>query len=198
MRNANSARLARQLAKQLERETEILALREYLKDLPSLVHRLEDASTIILCMPLYVDGLPSQLIRLMECFAEEYQGGRKRIYVLANMGLYESSQLVSLFTAVKQWCSAMDFDYCGGLGISAGELLGELMVHIPFHSGPIRKAAEGMDHLAEAIDSSGTIEDIYTEPWGFPRALYIWIANTNWNRTAKKNGIRPEDLYRRL
>ena len=198
MRNANSARLARQLAKQLEKETEIIALREYLKDLPALVHRLEDASTIVLCMPLYVDGLPSQLIRLMECFAAEYRGSRKRIYVLANMGLYESSQLVSLFTAVKQWCRAMDFDYCGGLGVSAGELLGELMKHIPFHSGPTRKAAEGMDCLAKAIDSSGTIGDIYTEPWGFPRALYIWIANTNWNRTAKKNGIRPEDLYRRL
>ena len=198
MRNKNSARLARQLAKQLKKETEIIALREYLKDLPAFVHRLEEASEIILCMPLYVDGLPSQLIRLMECFAAEYRGNSKRIYVLANMGLYESKQLVNLFSTVKQWCRAMDFTYCGGLGISAGELIGELMEHIPFHSGPIKEIGEGMDRLAEAIDSGGFMEDLYKEPYRFPRPLYIWIANTNWNRTAKKNGIRPEDLYRRL
>ena len=42
------------------------------------------------------------------------------------------------------------------------------------------------------------MKNIYVEPFFFPRFLYIWIANKNWNNTAKKNGIRPEDLYRRL
>ena len=198
MRNRNSARLAERLAAKLKTGTETIALRDYVNDLPGLVRRLSDESTIVLCTPLYVDGLPSLLIRLMECFAAEYHGAGKRIYVLANMGLYESRQLVNLFSTVEQWCRAMDFTYCGGLGISAGELIGELMKFLPFHSGPIKEIAGGMDELAEAIDHSEILGEIQREPYRFPRSLYIWIANTNWNRTAKKNGISPRDLYRRL
>lgn len=200
MRNVsgNSAKLAKALEKRLNKDTEIIDLKTYLHDISELICRLEHAPEIILCMPLYVDGLPSQVIRLMEKFEGEYRGGKKRIYVLTNMGLYESSQLINLFDAVRQWCGRMGFEYCGGLGVSAGELLGTLMESIPLSIGPTKMVARGMKRLAEAIDRDKRIEDIYTEPYGFPRSLYIWIANTNWNRLAKQNGIEPKDLYRRV
>ena len=118
-------------------------IQHYIHDLSSFVCSLEDAETLVLCMPLYVDGVPSQMIRLMEHFERGYKGGAKRIYLLANMGLYESCQLQSLFSAVRQWCAKMGFDYCGGLGISAGELLGELMMHLPFRFGATKKHEEG-------------------------------------------------------
>ena len=163
----------------------------------ALAGELADASRMILCVPLYVDGLPSQVIRLMEML-ESYTGESKQIYVLANMGLYESSQLVNLFSAVRQWCEKCGFEYCGGLGVSAGELLGTLMEVIPLGTGATKKAAQGLDVLAEAITAGRAAGDIYAEPYRFPRSLYIWIANTNWNRTARRNGIKPEDMYRRL
>lgn len=196
--NGNSAKLARKLSSKLEKETEIVALKQYMGKMPELLGVLEKASSIVLCMPLYVDGLPSQLIRLMETAQREYRGQAKRIYVLANMGLYESRQLVNLFDAVRQWCGRMDFSYCGGLGVSAGELVGVLMEHIPFNLGPTKNIAKNMDRLAAAINSGGAVEDLYAEPFCFPRALYILIANTNWNTTAKKNGLKPAELYRRL
>lgn len=192
----NSAKLAQELSTQLRGETEIAALRQHLKKPDDLLHLLEDAGTLVLCTPLYVDGLPSQLIRFMEAAEREYRGGSKRVYVLANMGLYESSQLVNLFEAVKQWCGRMQFSYCGGLGVSAGELVGVLMQHLPFAFGPTRKIAEGMNRLAEAVNRGAAAGDLYTEPHRFPRRLYIAIANANWNITAVKNGIRPGDLYR--
>ena len=200
MRNkdGNSAKLAKQLAKRLEKEVEFVDLKDWMKDMPGLVKKLEAAPAIVFCIPLYVDGLPSQVIRLMEKFEQEYRGGRKKIYVLANMGLYESSQLVNLFSAVTQWSRKMDFEYCGGLGISAGELIGGLMEMIPFGKGPIRKSSEGMDLLARAINSESKTYDIYAEPKGFPKWLFIQIANVNWNRTARKNGIDPKELYRQL
>jgi hypothetical protein len=195
--SGNSAKLACKLSEQLGWRTEIVDLKAYLDDLYGLIGKLENADTIVLCIPLYVDGLPSQVIRLMEAM-EAYRGKTKQIYVLANMGLYESRQLVNLFSAVRQWCGIMCYEYCGGLGISAGELLGTLMDAIPFRVGPTRRAAEGMNKLAEAVRNGRAIEDIYAEPYMFPRLLYIQIANTNWNRTAKRNGISPDDLYRRL
>ena len=200
MRNkdGNSAKLAKQLAKRLEKEVEFVDLKDWMKDMPGLVKKLEAAPAIVFCIPLYVDGLPSQVIRLMEKFEKEYRGDKKKIYVLANMGLYESSQLVNLFSAVTQWSRKMGFEYCGGLGVSAGELLGGLMEMIPFGRGPIRKTSEGMDLLARAINSESKTYDIYAEPKGFPKWLFIQIANVNWDRTAKKNGIDPKEMYRQL
>ena len=197
-RNGNSAKLAKQLAARLEDEVESVDLKDWMKDMSGLVRKLEDAPAIVFCIPLYVDGLPSQVIRLMEKFGQEYRGGVKKIYVLANMGLYESSQLVNLFYAVTQWSRKMGFEYCGGLGVSAGELIGGLMEMIPFGRGPIRKTAEGMDLLARAINSGSRTYDIYAEPKGFPKWLFIQIANNNWDRLAKKNGIDPKELYRQL
>ena len=114
------------------------------------------------------------------------------------MGLYESSQLVNLFSAAKKWCAKMNFEYCGGLGASAGELLGALARGIPLAKGPGKYTAEGLDKLAEAINNHASVNDIFVEPFMFPRRLYILIANRNWNNLARKNGIRPKDLYRQL
>ena len=196
--NGNSAVLARELAEGLQGEYEFLDLKKYRNSMEDLMNALEDASAVVLCAPLYVDGLPSQLIRLMELFEAEYQGRSKRIYVLANMGLYESSQMVNLFEAVRQWCVKMGFEYCGGLGVSAGELIGVLMQILPFKGWPTSRIAKGMSCLQEAVNNGNKIEDLYTEPYGFPRWLYLEIANRNWNNLAKKNGLKPEDLYRKL
>ena len=49
-----------------------------------------------------------------------------------------------------------------------------------------------------AINTESKTYDIYAEPKGFPKWLFIQIANTNWNRTARKNGIDPKELYRQL
>lgn len=194
----NSGKLAQKLAESLTEKPDILTIQPYLKDLDALVDALSDAGTLVLCMPLYVDGVPSQMVRLMERFEAHYHGGAKRVYLLANMGLYESCQLRSLFAAVRQWCARMGFVCGGGLGVSAGELVGVLMEHIPFHVGPTRRIAENMDRLAAAINAGKALPELCAEPCGFPRALYIAIANLNWNRTAKANGLRPAELYRRL
>ena len=197
-RSGNSAKLALRLAGLLKRETEIVNLRDHLNGLPKLLDALESATDLVICTPLYLDGLPSQVIRFMETAQREYRGLSKRIYVLANMGLYESRQLVHLFSAVRQWCGEMGFAYNGGLGVSAGELVGALMQHLPLKFGFMRHTAKGMRRLANAIDRETATEDICAEPFCFPRWLYIWIANHGWKRMARANGIQPEELYRQL
>ncbi len=196
--NGNTSRLSEKLIGQMKRERESLSLGKHLNDLPSLVNAMKEATDIVVCTPLYLDGLPSQVIRFMEAMRREYRGESKRIYVLANMGLYESRQLVNLFDAVRQWCGAMGFHYCGGLGVSAGELIGVLMQHLPFNVGFTRNVARGMKRLAEAMDAGQPAEDIFAEPFCFPRWLYIRIANSGWKKMAKANGLKPEDLFRRI
>ena len=200
MRSAdgNSAALAKELQKRINRKSELINLSMYLNKIDELVKELEDVETLVLCTPLYVDGLPSQLIRLMETYERNYTGKAKKIYVLANMGLYESKQLVNLLSQAKKWCELMSFEYNGGVAIGAGELVGGLMKAMPFEKGFTKKIAEAEDRLAEAIDDNTKIEDIYTGTESFPRFLYMAIANSGWKRMAKANGIDPKELYRKL
>jgi hypothetical protein len=194
--NGNSAKLARTLSERLKGETEIVDLKSYLNEPDRLINILDESGALVLCVPLYVDGLPSQVIKLMERM-EQSHAGPKRIYLLANMGLYESSQLDNLFSAVKQGCKKSGREYCGGLGISAGELMGTLMKVIPFSLGTTRIASKGMNRLTRSIDRTETMTDIYAEQFAFPRWLYVRIANINWNRTSRKNGIKPKDMFTR-
>ena len=197
-KDGNSAKLAAVLADQLTGEYETVPLVKYRQDMSQLLPVMDKASAVVLCTPLYVDGLPSQLIRFMELCEREYRGAAKQIYVLANMGLYESGQLVNLFEAVRQWCSVMGFVYGGGLGVSAGELVGGLLEFEKPGTWPTKPIMQGMQRLSDAVNTNRCTEDIYTGPAGFPRSLYIAIANAGWKRMAKKNGIRPQDLFRRL
>ena len=200
MRSAdgNSAALAKELQKRINRKSELINLSMYQNKPDELVKELEDVETLVLCTPLYVDGLPSQLIRLMETYERNYTGKAKKIYVLANMGLYESKQLVNLLSQTKKWCELMNFEYNGSVAIGAGELVGGLMKAIPLEKGFTKKIAEAEDKLAKAIDDNSKIDDIYTGTESFPRFLYMAIANSGWKRMAKANGIDPKELYRKL
>lgn len=198
MRKGNSLALAEQLAKRLKEKPLLLNLSEYLKDHDRLLETIKDARALVFCTPLYVDGLPSQLIRLLEYLEKQEWENAKKIYAIANMGLYENSQLVNLFEALRQWCRNTGFTYCGSLGVAAGELVGGLMQVLPFEKGFTAKIAQEEDRLAEAIDEGNAIEDIYSGPGHFPRWLYIAIANGGWSRMARANGISEKDLYRQL
>ena len=201
--DGNTAKFVQNLSKKLTRGAVSADLRQFVSGgytadaVKETLDAAGKAPVLVLCVPLYVDGLPSQMIRFME-LAERESPGPKKVYVLANMGLYESSQLVNLFSAVRQWCGKMGFEYCGGLGISAGELVGTIIGATPMKYWITSRIEAGMKKLAKAIDDRAVLGDIYAEPYRFPRSLYIQIANTNWKITALKNGIRPGDLYRKL
>ena len=114
------------------------------------------------------------------------------------MGLYESRQLINLMTAIRQWSDEMGFTYGGGLAVGAGELVGGLMEMEKITSWPLTKIGQGIIRLAEAINKGNAIEDIYAQTDGFPKWLYMAIANSGWKGMAKKNGISPDELFRRL
>ncbi len=196
--NGNTAKLAEKLREFLNRENSVINLMQRKNDFPQLIRELDDASVLILCQPLYVDGLPSQMIRFLETFRKNDTGKKKKIYVLANMGLYESNQLENLFETVRQWSEAMGFDYGGGLGVSAGELVGVLMDWGRFDRWPLRTISKGIKQLAEAVNEDRNIPDLYTEPLHFPRSVYIAIANSGWKSAAKKNGTDPKQLFRQI
>ena len=197
--DGNSAALLELLKTKIQREVEIVKLSEYLNEINRLVKYLEDYETIVLGMPLYVDGLPSQLIRLLEEFERFYMAKSKKIYVLANMGLYESGQLINQFAQVQNWCRQMNFAYMGSVGIGAGEMVGVLLrVNSGIVKPLLSRITKAIEKLAIAIDHNEKIDDVFTGVNLVPRFLYMAIANSGWKRMAKANGLEEKDLYTRL
>lgn len=196
--NANSKKFMKRVLALLDGEREIINLSSYLAHPEKLVELLLSAEKIVLGMPLYVDGVPSAPLRIMEMLERSGKAAGKKIYVIANMGLYESKQIKHLLSIVKTWSEACGSQYCGGLAIGAGEMLKMMMRSERIDKGPSKNMAEGTKKIAAAINAGQAIEDIYADPFKFSRGTYIFCANASWPLDAKKNGLKKKDLFRQL
>ena len=170
-----------------------------IKDIDTFRQEIDSADALVLGMPLYVDGAPAQVIELMEQLQEKglENASKLRVYVVSNLGFYESQQIHILLSIVGNWCVKMKMTYGGGLAIGAGEMMGSLR-SVPLDQGPNRMMGGGMKTLASHIDAGTIMENIYTEPNGFSRGMYRMAADMGWAPQAKKNGLKKKDIRRRL
>ena len=196
--NANSKKFLDKLSPELTGNVESLNLVAYTGRYEELVKALLPAKNIVLGMPLYVDGIPSAPLRIMEMLEKCQDRGTKNIYVLANMGFYESSQIKNLLAMVRTWCVKCGFTYGGGLACGAGEMMGMMLAAPDISKGPAHNIATGLKELSAAINTSSTTEDFYADAYKFPRFLYMLAANSSWPRGAKENGLKKKDLMRQL
>lgn len=185
------------LEQQLDVPCERISLAK-MKRFDELKSKLAETDALVLGMPLYVDSVPAQVIDLMERLYEEKSEELKklRVYVVTNLGFYEASQTKIEFAIVKNWCVKMGMTYGGGLAVGAGEMMGSLR-NVPMDQGPNTEMGEAIKKLAAAIKEGTTIEDIYTEPTGFPRRMYLMAAQMNWAPQAKKFGNKKRDILKR-
>ncbi len=195
--NANSRKFMDRLSGKLGDCAVSFNLLSYLNKYEELAQIVSSADKVVFVMPLYVDGIPSQVLRLMEMLEKSGKDPDKKIYCIANMGFYESHQIRNLLSMVKEWADKSGFTYCGGLAIGAGEMVGSMMRMSDPSKGPARNVTLGIDEVARAIKGGTSISDIYADAYKFPRFLYMLAANLGWPKGAKANGIKPKDLYRR-
>ena len=180
----------------LEKELETPSERKCLPlsgDMENLAKEVGQAETVILGMPLYVDGLPAPAIRFLDTVRMLGTGTGVRLYAVVNNGLYESRQNENLLAMLNEWCRQSGAVYCGAAAIGAGEAVGTLMRGSNHPLWPADNAVKALGALAESIRAGRETETVYADPSGFPRWLYILIANTNWQllkhreRTQKKS-----------
>ncbi len=150
-----------------------------------IVTAVANAETVVLGVPLYVDGLPASTLRLLEMVKACGAGQQCRVYAVVNNGLYESRQNENLLSAIKDWCAESGSKYCGALAIGAGEVAGVLMRGKKWSLWPVRRVKKGLRQMAKTIDAKKEAMDAYADPFAFPRWMYILIANTNWQRLKK-------------
>ena len=183
---ANSRLLLKRLQQRLDGE--IVDLVSCRGDYGAMAAQLRAAETIVLATPLYVDGLPSAVLRLLSAL-EKDPGGKKRVYVIANLGFYESRQIQNLLAFVRNWSELCGYSYGGGLAVGAGAMNAQLL-KLP----PARNAVAGLERFASAIEDGRCVNDHYEDSFLFPRAVYVRAANHSWIPKGKRNGLTKEDL----
>lgn len=86
---------------------------------------LPQADAVVFCMPLYVDGIPSHVLRFLEemegfCLSNDLH---PRIYCIANNGFIEGRQNEPLMRQLENFCTRAGLSWCGGVGIGGGVML---------------------------------------------------------------------------
>ncbi len=95
-----------------------------------ILSELENAQNLVFVTPLYVDGLPSHVLELLQRL-ENLVPKELNVYALLNCGFYEGEQCELGLNMIKIWCNHSHTNFCGGLGLGAGEMHRVLRWNIP-------------------------------------------------------------------
>ena len=90
-----------------------------------ILEQLRDARAVVFGLPLYVDGVPSHVLRFlqeMEAFCRE-NGLKLRVYCIANNGFIEGKQNEPLMQVFENFCARAGLVWGGGVGIGGGVML---------------------------------------------------------------------------
>lgn len=90
-----------------------------------ILTQLDDAQAVVFCLPLYVDGIPSHVLRFMEEM-EAYctqNGLHLSVYCIANNGFIEGRQNEPLMQVFEHFCTRAGLSWGGGVGIGGGVML---------------------------------------------------------------------------
>lgn len=188
--------LEKRLQEQSQQTCEILKIKDVLNmDLENFIGKLQKADAFVIGAPLYVDGLPAQAVKLLEMLLENCKGQFPElpVYVVSNLGFYESKQIQHLLDIVRNWCGKMGCIYGGGLAIGAGPMVVALK-NLPLDKGLQNDIGKGFAKLAHAIATGESMENYYSKTL-IPRVAYLKAAHMTFRQTLKENGITNESDF---
>jgi multimeric flavodoxin WrbA len=150
------------------------------------------SDALVFVFPLYVDGIPSHLLRFldesMRDIAEAASGAT--VYVAVNNGFFEGRQNAVALEIMRNFTARAGLRWGLGLGVGAGGMIRAARMGY----GPMKNLGKALDALASDILASRTGEDRVCEP-NFPKALYNALAHLGWRASARKNGVKRKKLY---
>lgn len=90
-----------------------------------ILNELSDADTVVFCLPLYVDSVPSHVLSFlkeMELFSKE-NSIQLTLYSISNNGFIEGNQSEPLLRVFQNFCERSNLEWGGGIGIGGGVML---------------------------------------------------------------------------
>ena len=86
-------------------------------DYDRILEQLSDAQAVVFGLPLYVDGIPSHVLRFMEKTEDFCRENHLHlsVYCIANNGFIEGKQNEPLMQNFENFCSRAGLDWGGGV-----------------------------------------------------------------------------------
>ncbi|BBM57890.1 hypothetical protein JMUB4039_1872 [Leptotrichia trevisanii] len=155
-----------------------------------------NSDVLIFLFPLYVDGLPSNLLKLLvELEKEKVVNPETSVYCVVNNGFYEGKQNRLAILQMKNWCEKVKAKWGQGIGIGAGELLPYLKKYT-LGQGPLKNLGNALTKFSSNILTLKSEKDIYINP-NWLRSLYFLQGSISWILKARKNNLRIRELFRK-
>ena len=159
-------------------------------------NEIYNSDVLIFLFPLYVDGIPSNLLKLfVEFEKEKVVNPATRVYCIVNNGFYEGKQNRLAILQMKNWCEKVNARWGQGIGVGAGELLPYLKKS-PLGQGPLKNLGKVLDEFSANIRTLKSDEDIYINP-NWLKSLYFFQGTISWILKGRKNNLRVRELFRK-
>lgn len=158
---------------------------------------IKNSDVLIFAFPLYIDSIPSHLLRFLVDFEEQtFQRKDIMVYCIVNNGFYEGKQNRIVIEQMKHWCKTVGLKWGQTIGIGAGEML-PFIKNIPLGYGPQKNIGYAINQLSANILSGKNGDDIMVSP-NWPRPLWRIQSSTRvWYPRAKANGVKRKELHKR-
>ena len=158
-------------------------------------NEIYNSEVLIFLFPLYVDGIPSNLLKLLVEFEKEsvVKSGTK-IYCIVNNGFYEGRQNRLAILQLKNWCEKVKANWGQGIGVGAGELLPHVKKYT-LGKGPLKNLGKALNNFSDNILTLKSEGDIYINP-NWLRNLYFLQGSVSWIFKAKKNNLGIRELFK--
>lgn len=107
---------------------QLKSVREYNK----LISTLQETEVLVFAFPVYVDAIPSTMLEYLHKLQLDISKNsyHMKVYGLTNCGFYEGKQCCLTLDMLKNWCARTKVQWCGGIGIGAGEMLSILRLNV--------------------------------------------------------------------
>jgi hypothetical protein len=159
-------------------------------------NEIYNSDVLIFIFPLYVDGIPSNLLKLLIKFEKENVIRPKtKIYCIVNNGFYEGKQNFLALLHMKNWCKKVNAKWGQGIGIGSGELLPYLK-KFKLGQGPLKNLEKILNRLSRNILTLNSDKNIYINP-NWPKILYFIQGSFSWILKARKNNLKIRELFKK-
>lgn len=159
-------------------------------------NEIYNSDVLIFIFPLYVDGIPSNLLKLLVNFEKENVVRPKtKIYCIVNNGFYEGKQNFLALLHMKNWCKKVNAKWGQGIGIGSGELLPYLK-KFKLGQGPLKNLEKILNRFSRNILTLNSDKNIYINP-NWPKSLYFIQGSISWILKARKNNIKIRELFKK-
>ena len=159
-------------------------------------NEIYNSDVLIFIFPLYVDGIPSNLLKLLIKFEKEnVVRPETKIYCIVNNGFYEGKQNFLALLHMKNWCKKVNAKWGQGIGIGSGELLPYLK-KFKLGQGPLKNLEKILNRLSRNILTLNSDKNIYINP-NWPKILYFIQGSFSWILKARKNNLKIQELFKK-